>query len=450
MDISDKILRCSDRALFNFIFNNFKDHQEMVDFFIYYLNEPAQDCIARFFRNDCLLRTQIFADIEDKILFNKLRIKYKKSLDIYNRVLDNCMAECESHKNTGYILLTDIVDSTTKINSLGDNDYYENVLLKHNKILQKSIKYNEGRIIKNIGDAYLAVFTNKINALKACIEAQLEFEEINNGRDIDKKILVRMALHKGDYSLKSVENSYIDIFGSSVNYAARMVACTGGGQISVSQEFIAGWQISETCIEKVFNSSTSEYVARKKYIDEEELENDDVGDDPIAYQHRSFKYITIEDTSVSIYDPQYFEIINHLLKEFHNKISFKSFGQFSFKGFDIEQELFNVNYHGDISTLKNIDELIKKWIQQSLARESRMKVTGKFIMAKSKCDPYGDDRIILEDNILNLDEVLLEFDEDENLICYVREDVAKEKGIEVKEDEIPFYVEDNLYSEKEF
>jgi class 3 adenylate cyclase len=234
---------------------------------------------------------------------------YKGILGKTYKLLDEVIENFPNSKNTGTILFTDLVNSTARINLLGDEDYYENILLKHNTILLETIGDNDGRVIKNIGDAYLAIFWNGFNAIKCCIESQYKFNKMNEQRDIDNRILVRMALHCGEYSFKQVEHNNIDVYGSSINYAARMVGNTGGGQISVSKAFIDSWGAGEG-----FNYSVEE---TKKSLEE----------------YGDLRRI--------------FELKNELFKN----ITFDSIGLFNFKGFENEQELYCVNLSESIQKL---------------------------------------------------------------------------------------------------
>jgi class 3 adenylate cyclase len=339
MDISEKILLCPDKTIHKFInsgvvFNNIGD---IINFVINYLDNEAQDCI---------IGGNPFTE-GGNLLIKKHREKNREAIIRYNNHLDEIMNLDTEIKNSGYILFTDLVNSTAKINLLGDDKYYQNVLLKHNKILQRVIKNNDGRIIKNIGDAYLAVFCDPFKALKSCIEAQFEFEELNKGRDADDRILVRMALHRGEYSLKQVENNNIDVYGTSINYTARMVGYVGGGQILVSKTVVSDW-----------NNFDMDNI---KNIDLQWCENTEC-----------FRKSDIE----------YFTRIYQTKMDFYNKVSLNSIGFFSFKGFEKDQELFNLIFSGDLKTIKKIDDMINEWMYFSIQEDSA-EVSESDILLKS-------------------------------------------------------------------
>jgi class 3 adenylate cyclase/disulfide oxidoreductase YuzD len=275
--------------------------QELIRLMVSDLNEEAKECI---FSN---MSEQAQDYLREDIEYFKVT---KEKLLHY---LDESIQKFPENTTANVILFTDLVNSTAKINLLGDSEYYENVLLKHNTILSNSIRKNNGRIIKTIGDAYLATFEVLPDALKACVEAQKQFNEINLNRDLDSKIIVRMAVHFGKFSLKVIENGNVDVYGSEINYAARMVGVTGGNSILVSKKFYDYW----------LKSRNIDYYEKK--LKEQENTLSDINDEKI-------KSNTLKRLN------HYKEFI-----KFIENITFYPAGVFSFKGFEKEQELFGIN-----------------------------------------------------------------------------------------------------------
>ena len=280
MDLSKEILLCTDEFLKDFI----KRIGPFPNFIVHHMDDEAQKCIIR-----QMNRYYAYLYKEEIIFWKNFFITTEKKLD-------EVMNTYHDSKNNGCILFTNLVNSTFKINLMGDEDYYEDILLKHNTVLLDSIKENDGRVIKNIGDAYLAIFGGCFDALRCCIQAQNNLNRMNEGRDAEDKIFVRMALHYGDYSIKQAENNSIDVYGSSINYAARMVGNTGGGQISVSKAFLDGWEKID------YNESIESIKYACDLLDMVKLE-----------------------------------------QKLYNSINFNPIGLFNFKGFENEQELYSVD-----------------------------------------------------------------------------------------------------------
>ena len=304
MDFSQKIIFCTDEILQDFIKK--VDSSELVHLMTYVFNEEANECI---FRN---MSERAKDMLKEDIGYFK---DTKKKLECF---LDESIQSFPENTTEKAVLFTDLVNSTAKINLLGDNDYYENVLLKHNTILSDSIRNNSGRIIKTIGDAYLAIFITNFNALKACIEAQKKIKETNMNRNVDNQIFVRMALHYGKFSLKVIENGSVDVYGSEINYAARIVGVTGGNRIFVSKKYFDEWQ-------KWMDVDTLKTRLKE---DEERLENKK------NELNNEYNELNNLKNRIKIYKENI---------ELMEKIKFSSAGFFSFKGFENEQELFTVN-----------------------------------------------------------------------------------------------------------
>jgi hypothetical protein len=132
-----------------------------------------------------------------------------------------------------------------------------------------------------------------------------------------------MAVHYGEYSKKIMENGNVDVYGTSVNYAARIVSYTGGGQICVSKKLINSWDswdLNGSLYKRrdIMDSNIKSWKERiEKYDDE-------------------MHYYTLNDVEQFYKDSK-------LDKELYENIFFSSIGFFNFKGFDGEQELFSVN-----------------------------------------------------------------------------------------------------------
>ena len=90
-------------------------------------------------------------------------------------------------------------------------------------------KDGDGKVIKHIGDAVMAVFSEPSTAVAKALEIQAAIAQFNREHDELDDLLVRMGMHMGQVS---VENStQLDLFGRHVNRAARVEGMADGGQI---------------------------------------------------------------------------------------------------------------------------------------------------------------------------------------------------------------------------
>jgi adenylate cyclase len=86
-----------------------------------------------------------------------------------------------------------------------------------------------GRIVKTVGDGVMAEFGSAVEAVRAAVELQRGMAERNAGKPADRQQSFRIGLHLGD-----VIHSDHDVFGDTVNVAARLQALAGPGAIVLS------------------------------------------------------------------------------------------------------------------------------------------------------------------------------------------------------------------------
>jgi class 3 adenylate cyclase len=119
------------------------------------------------------------------------------------------------------ILFTDMAGSTDLTQRVGDETAQEAVR-RHNSVVRKALKAHSGTEIKHTGDGIMASFASGRRAVDCAIEIQREFAADDNVR-------VRIGLNAGE----PVEEER-DLYGTSVQLAARVCAKAEPGQILVS------------------------------------------------------------------------------------------------------------------------------------------------------------------------------------------------------------------------
>ena len=127
------------------------------------------------------------------------------------------------------ILFTDVVGSTRYWDVHGDVKGRLMIDL-HNRLIYPVIRRHRGKVIKHIGDAIMVSFRSPANALKAAIGIQQILEE-RRQQDKNFRLKVRIGVHTGE---ALVENK--DVFGDTVNLAARLERCARGDEICVSSD----------------------------------------------------------------------------------------------------------------------------------------------------------------------------------------------------------------------
>jgi class 3 adenylate cyclase len=129
------------------------------------------------------------------------------------------------------VLFTDLRGSTALYSAVGDAPAYA-LVRDHFKILHDVVTANHGGVVKTIGNAVMAVFSNLGEALNAAQQMHTEL-----ARTDSKKIRLRLkcALHAGP-CLAVNANDRLDFFGSVVNLAARLVEKSQGDDLVVADE----------------------------------------------------------------------------------------------------------------------------------------------------------------------------------------------------------------------
>ncbi len=135
------------------------------------------------------------------------------------------------------ILFTDIVGSTALTSRLGDRMAAE-LVRAHDAIVRRCLAQCEGREIKHTGDGIMAAFASTRAAVGCAMSVQREFKRYNLGTP--EPLHVRIGLDCGE----PIEDSH-DLFGATVQLAARLCQAAAGDQILVSENIFREHGASE-------------------------------------------------------------------------------------------------------------------------------------------------------------------------------------------------------------
>ncbi|MFP4118715.1 MAG: adenylate/guanylate cyclase domain-containing protein [Candidatus Woesearchaeota archaeon] len=129
---------------------------------------------------------------------------------------------------TRTILFVDIVDYTRMTSKLTPTLFNE--LHNHfDRLINKAVNKHNGTIIKKIGDAFLAMFNDATEAVKAGIDMQRKFTEFNKNKQFILPVHIKVAVHTG-----KVMHRQNDIYGDAVNTTARIEKIAKKGQVIFS------------------------------------------------------------------------------------------------------------------------------------------------------------------------------------------------------------------------
>lgn len=125
------------------------------------------------------------------------------------------------------IMFTDIVGST-EMTSLRGDDVAMAMLGVHDHIVRTEVGGHSGREVKHTGDGIMAAFNSAACAVRSACAIQGRLAE-HNGNGAEIPIVVRIGISAGE----PVEQ-HEDLFGSTVQLAARLCSAAAPGQILVS------------------------------------------------------------------------------------------------------------------------------------------------------------------------------------------------------------------------
>lgn len=143
----------------------------------------------------------------------------------------------ERDPGTRTVLFTDIVGSTDMTQRLGD-DLAMELLEVHDRIVRAALAETRGREVKHTGDGIMAVFVSAASAIRCGINVQKGLARHRSDHP-EQALKARIGVAAGE----PIEH-HDDLFGSTVQLAARLCAHADPEQILVSNA------VAELCIGK--------------------------------------------------------------------------------------------------------------------------------------------------------------------------------------------------------
>jgi class 3 adenylate cyclase len=138
------------------------------------------------------------------------------------------------------IVFTDLCGSVEHTFRLGDYEHLELVRV-HDKVVRELLGLHNGREVKHTGDGIMASFTSVASAVTFAITAQRAFRDHNDGNPVP--LDVKIGISAGE----PITDHNDDLFGASVQLAARLCDSAPAGEIGVSLA------VRELCIGKRFH-----------------------------------------------------------------------------------------------------------------------------------------------------------------------------------------------------
>lgn len=126
------------------------------------------------------------------------------------------------------VMAADVV-GYTRLMEANEDLTHERLMLLRRRVLEPAVSRGGGRIVKNTGDGFLAVFDSCENAAICALAMQREIEAATCDQPPAERIAFRLALNLADVIVEPE-----DVYGAGVNVAARLQAYAVPGGVVIS------------------------------------------------------------------------------------------------------------------------------------------------------------------------------------------------------------------------
>lgn len=124
--------------------------------------------------------------------------------------------------HTRTVVFTDLANYTARVGG-ADREALRRLIAEHETAVTPVIQRHNGRVVKNLGDSFMALFSSATDAVRAGVDL---VEKVN----IDGTFTLRVSMATGD-----VEEIDGDAFGEAVNLSSRINSKTPAGQVWFSE-----------------------------------------------------------------------------------------------------------------------------------------------------------------------------------------------------------------------
>lgn len=147
------------------------------------------------------------------------------------------------------IMFTDLRGSTEMYDKAGDILAYQ-LVQEHFKILMESVRKYSGTVVKTMGDAIMATFSNPEDGFLTSLDMMSKIESLNERwRLKGYEIGLKVGIHEGS-ALAVVNDERLDYFGHSVNVASRVQGLAKAGEVWITDRIYSNINVSKLLKEK--------------------------------------------------------------------------------------------------------------------------------------------------------------------------------------------------------
>jgi adenylate cyclase len=138
------------------------------------------------------------------------------------------MAEERAQRRLAAILAADVV-GFSRLMEMDEAGTLAALKARRREVLGPLVAKYLGRVFKIVGDGVMVEFMSAVNAVQCAVDLQLAMAAANLDQPEERHIVLRIGVNLGDVM---VEGN--DLYGDSVNIAARLEGIAGPGSVVVS------------------------------------------------------------------------------------------------------------------------------------------------------------------------------------------------------------------------
>lgn len=146
------------------------------------------------------------------------------------------------HLRSQTVLFTDLKDSTALYEEIGDVAALS-LIQTHFELLSQVVRAHHGAVVKTMGDAVMATFSDPAEGLRAAVAMLRAVAPLRTSQG--HPVALKIGLHEGP-ALVINNNGSLDYFGQTVNLAARVQGLAGPGEVWASGVLMAWPGAAET------------------------------------------------------------------------------------------------------------------------------------------------------------------------------------------------------------
>jgi class 3 adenylate cyclase len=136
------------------------------------------------------------------------------------------------------VLFSDLTGSTALYTSVGDAAAFR-LVDDHFDVLRAVVSDHDGAVVKTMGDAVMASFTDVGQCARAAVDALERFEAFRAKEKHGALVGLKVGLFAGACYVVTA-NGALDYFGQTVNVASRVQHLAASGEIVMAHEVLEG------------------------------------------------------------------------------------------------------------------------------------------------------------------------------------------------------------------